>query len=279
MHVVAHAQFVAVVQHRRAGHRQQQAVHQLDAAAVTLEQRRQAAADAQVDAGARLGGIDVPQVIAFAAGHHFQRQLVVVAQEDGPLASGRDVGRLADDVGDREAVFLRDRHVHSRHQRKVEGHVAFVARAEILLRVFGPLVGFGQQQAARILGFDHRADLLEHVMRLGQVLVVGAFALDQVGHRVQAQTIHTHVQPIAHDGQHFLEHLRIVVVQVGLMRIEAVPEIGVGHRVPGPVRLFGIAEDDARAGVSLVVVGPHIEIARRRAGLGRARPLKPRVLV
>ena len=44
--VVAHAQFVAVVQGRCAGHRQQQAGEQLDTPAVTLQQWRQAPADA-----------------------------------------------------------------------------------------------------------------------------------------------------------------------------------------------------------------------------------------
>ena len=43
------------------------------------------------------------------------------------------------------------------------------------------------------------------------------------------------------------EHLRVVEVEVGLVRIEAMPEIGAGHRVPGPVRLLGVDEDDARA--------------------------------
>ncbi len=279
VHVVAHAQFVAVVQHRRAGHRQEQAVHQFDPPPVAFQQRRQAAADAQVDASARIGRVDAPEVVAFAAGDHLQCQFVVVAQEDGPLAGGGNVGRLPDDVGDGKAVFLRDRHVHARHQREVERHVAFVAIAEILLRVLGPLVGLGQQQAARILAVDHGADALEHLVGLGQVLVVGALAFDQVGHGVQPQAVHAHVQPVAHHRQHFLEHLRVVVVQVGLVRVEAVPEVGVGHRVPGPVGLLGVAEDHAGAGVGLVVVRPHVEIARRRAGPRGARPLEPRMLV
>ena len=51
--VVAHADLVAVVEDRRAGQREQQAVHQLDLAAVVAEQRREAAADAEVDARLR----------------------------------------------------------------------------------------------------------------------------------------------------------------------------------------------------------------------------------
>ena len=45
--VVAHPDFVAVIDHGRAGQRKQQPVHQLDAPAVVLEQRRQPAADAR----------------------------------------------------------------------------------------------------------------------------------------------------------------------------------------------------------------------------------------
>lgn len=63
------------------------------------------------------------------------------------------------------------------------------------------------------------------------------------------------------------------------MGIEAVPEILTGHRIPGPVGLLGVEKDDAGAVVFLVVIGPDIEVAGRRAGLGLARALEPRVLV
>ena len=73
-------------------------------------------------------------------------------------------------------------------------------------------------------------------MRLGKVLVVRALTLDEVGHRIEAKPIDAELQPESHHAQHRLEHLRIVEVQIGLMRIEAVPVIGIGDRVPGPVR-------------------------------------------
>jgi hypothetical protein len=44
--IVAHAQLVAVIDDRRAGHRHQEPVHQLDLAPVVLHQRREAPADA-----------------------------------------------------------------------------------------------------------------------------------------------------------------------------------------------------------------------------------------
>ncbi|MNG94704.1 hypothetical protein D3C79_537200 [compost metagenome] len=279
--IVAHAQFVAVVQGGRAGHRQQQAGEQFDTPAVTLQQRRQAAADAQVDAGAAVFGVVVPQVVALAVGDHFQGQLIVVAQEDRPLAVGRDFRGLAQDVGDREAVFHGQGHVHARHQREVEGHVAFVALAfaEVRAGVLGPLVGLGQQHAVGVVGVDFGADRLEYVVGFGEVLVVGAIALDQVGDGVQAQAIDTQVEPEAHHPDHRLEHLRVVEVEVGLVRVEAVPEVLAGDRVPGPVGLLGVEEDDARAVVLLVVIRPHVEVPCLAAALGMAGALEPGMLV
>ena len=51
--VVAHADFVAVVEDRRSGKRKEQAVQKFDAAPVVVHQRRQAPADAEIDAHAR----------------------------------------------------------------------------------------------------------------------------------------------------------------------------------------------------------------------------------
>ena len=160
-------------------HRQQQRVHQLDLAPVVVHQRREAAADAEIDARARIDGVGVPEVVALLGRHHLERQLVVVAQEDRPLAAVGDVRRLAHDVGDRVPVLLRQRHVHARHQREVERHVAFVALAEIGPRVLRPLVGLGEQHAVGIVRVDLGADRLQDVVRLRQVLVVRALALDR----------------------------------------------------------------------------------------------------
>ena len=74
----------------------------------------------------------------------------MVAQKHRPLAGLRNVRRLPHDVGDRMAVLGRDRHVDARHQREVERHVAFVARAEILQHVLRPLIGLGQQHAVAV---------------------------------------------------------------------------------------------------------------------------------
>ncbi len=79
-------------------------------------------------------------------------------------------------------------------------------------------------------------------MRFRQVFVVGAFALDQIGHGVEPQAVDAELQPEAHHAQHRLENMRIVEIQIRLVRVKAMPVIGAGDRVPGPVRPLGIDE-------------------------------------
>ena len=57
------------------------------------------------------------------------------------------------------------------------------------------------------------------------------------------------------------------------------PVVGASTRIPRPIGAFRVDEDDARASVLLVVVGPNIEVAPRRSRLCVTSPLKPRVLV
>src|SRR5262245_65575933 len=75
--------------------------------------------------------------------------IVVVAQEQRPLAVGGNVRSLPENVGDGEAVFLSDRHVDPRHQRKVIDHVTLVAVAEIGNEVFRQLMRLGEQHFGR----------------------------------------------------------------------------------------------------------------------------------
>ena len=156
--VVAHAELVAVIDDRRAGQRHQQAVHQLDAPAAVLHQRRQPAADAAVDPHLRIGRIPLVHVVALFVGHHLERELVVVAEEDAPLTVLGDVRRLAEDLDDRMPILLAYRHEHARHQREVERHVAFVAVAEVGPHVGRPLVGLGEEAAGRDAGDPSRRE-------------------------------------------------------------------------------------------------------------------------
>ena len=116
-------------------------------------------------------------------------------------------------------------------------------------------------------------------MGLRQVLVAGAFALAEIGHGVEPEPVDAGIEPALHHLQHRPDHARIVEIEVRLVRKEAVPVIGAGFLVPGPVRLLGVGEDDAGAGVFLVVVAPHIPVARARIRGAALGALEPVVLV
>ena len=113
-------------------------------------------------------------------------------------------------------------------------------------------------------------------MRLREVLAVGAGALVEVRHGVEAEAVETHVEPEAERLQHRVVHLRVVEVEVRLVVEEPVPEVLLAHRVPGPVGRLGVDEDHARVLVELVGVGPHVEVAERSVRV-LAAGLEPRV--
>src|SRR3546814_18848173 len=62
-----------------------------------------------------------------------------------PLAASGDRWGLGQDLGDRMALLTAHRHVHARHQREVEAHVALVAvGAEVVDDILRPLVEIGR---------------------------------------------------------------------------------------------------------------------------------------
>ncbi len=191
----------------------------------------------------------------------------------------RDVRRLRHDVGDGQAVFLPDGHVDTGHQREVKGHVALVAVAEVGADVGRPHVGFGEDEAVLVLRVDDAADFLDLDVGFGDVLAGGAVALDQVRDGVEAKGVDAHVEPEAHGPEHLFHDARVVEVEVGLVRKEAMPVELAGDLVPGPVGLFRVGENDADARVELVGVGPDVHVALGRAFGREARGLEPGVLV
>ena len=116
-------------------------------------------------------------------------------------------------------------------------------------------------------------------MRLGQVLAAGPLALEEVRDGVEAQPVDAHPEPEVERLQHGAPHGRVVEVEVGLVGVEAVPVVGLGHRIPGPVRRLEVLEDDARVAVALGRVAPDVEVARGAAGRGAAGALEPGMLV
>ena len=102
-------------------------MEQLDHVRVVVEQREQPAADAEVAPHPRVLGVLGVHVVPLLVGDHLEGQLVVVAQEDPPLAAVGDLRGLGEDLGDRVALLPPHRHEHAGHQREVEAHVALVA--------------------------------------------------------------------------------------------------------------------------------------------------------
>jgi hypothetical protein len=84
-------------------------------------------------------------------------------------------------------------------------------------------------------------------MGFGKVLATGAFPFEEVRDGIEPEAVDAEFEPEIDGLEHLAVDGRMIVVQVGLMGIEAVPEVGVGDRVPRPVGCFGVLEDDARA--------------------------------
>ncbi len=191
------------------GKLKQQRVEQLDAAAVVIDQRGEAAADADVDAHARVGRVGVVHVVALVVGDHLEGELVVVAKEEPPLAVVGDGRRLRHDVGDGQAVLLAERHVDARHQGEVEGHVALVAVAEVGADVGGPLVGLGENQRGWCSSSSMAARMrLDDGVGLGEVLAGVPSRSIEVGDGVHAQRVDAHVEPEAHGFEDLLHDER-----------------------------------------------------------------------
>ena len=173
-------------------------------------------------------------------------------------------------------------HEDARHHREVERHVALVAAdarvAEVLHHVGRPLVGLAEQDPARVVVVDELAALAQEVVGLLEVLPVGAGALVEVGHGVEAEAVEAHVEPERHRVQHRVVDLGVVEVEVRLVVEEPVPEVLLADRVPRPVGRLGVDEDDAGVLVQLVGVGPDVEVAVGTLGV-LAAGLEPRVRV
>mgnify|MGYP000143128428 CR=1 FL=1 len=78
-------------------------------APVAFEQRRQPPPDAEIEAGPPVGRVGLPEIVPFRIRHHLEGQLVMVAQEDCPLALVGDLRRLPHDIGDGKPILARQR--------------------------------------------------------------------------------------------------------------------------------------------------------------------------
>ena len=142
----------------------------------------------------------------------------------------------------------------------MKGHMAFVFVTEVRQDVRWPLICLGQKHAPFVGLVEQTAQFLQDGVRLGEILVDRSLTLAQVGYRVQAEAIHADIQPETHGPEDRLQDLRVVVIQIGLVREKAMPIIDPGHRVPGPVRLFRIHEDNPGPGILRIRIAPDIVV-------------------
>ena len=142
-----------------------------------------------------------------------------------------------------------------------------------------PLVRLGEQHPVLVRGVELAPHPLQHGVRLRQVLVVRALAHAQVRHRVEPQRVDAEVEPELHHVDHRVDDRRVVVIEIGLVREEAVPVVLPGDRIVGPVRFLGVGEDDPRLRKLLVGVAPDVELALGRSRRRVPRALEPRMLV
>ena len=132
--------------------------------------------------------------------------------------------------------------------------------------------------AARVLEVDHRAQRLDELVRRRLALAVALVGLVEVGDRVEPEPVDAEVEPEPDDVEHRVVHGRVLEVEVGLVREEAVEEELAALGVERPVRVLGVGEDDADVRALLVGVAPDVEVAVRPLGVG-AGLLEPLVLV
>ena len=123
---------------------------------------------------------------------------------------------------------------------------------------------------ARVLDIHHLAQFLEELVGRRLALAVALLGLVQIRDGVEPEPVDAHVHPEPHDLEDRVVHSGVVVVEVGLVREEAVEEELPPDRVERPVGVLVVGEDDADVRVLLVGVAPDVEVAVRTFGIGRA---------
>ena len=77
-------------------------------------------------------------------------------------------------------------------------HVELISVAEIWAKIRGPLIGLRQKHPAGELFIEFSPQFLQNRVGLRQVLTICALAFHQVRHRVETESIYTHLQPELH---------------------------------------------------------------------------------
>src|SRR6185312_5551566 len=116
-------------------------------------------------------------------------------------------------------------------------------------------------------------------MRFRQVLAARALAFIEIRNSIQTEAVNAHVGPVIDGAEYGTADQRIIEIEIRLMRIETMPEVGLRQRVPGPIGSFEVLENNPGAAIFIGRVAPDVEIAPARPGGGAAGTLKPSVLV
>ena len=214
--VVAHTDFVTIVNDRCARQGEEETVHQFDLFAVIVQERRQPPTDAEIQLGGRVAGIHPVHVVPLFIGDHLKGQFIMVTEKDSPLAPLGNWRRLLENLNQGKAVLHADGHEHAGHERKMKSHMKLLV-AEIGRCIFGPLIGLGQEHAILEFLVHVLAQLPQEKVRFGQVFAVGAFSFVEIGHRVSSKSINSQSQPEIYDSEDSPPDRRIIVIQVRLV--------------------------------------------------------------
>jgi hypothetical protein len=157
--------------------------------------------------------------------------------------------------------------------------VALIAVPEIELNILRPLIGFGKKNLSFGVGIKFGANMFDHRMRFRKIFVVGALTLAQIRNRIQPKPVDTRVEPSLHHLNDSSDDPRVIEIKIRLMTEKAMPIVGVGFGVPGPVRFFRVCEYDPGALVFFVCIAPDIPVARARSWWTALGSLEPSVLI
>ena len=264
--VLAHADLLAVEEHRRAGQREQQAVDHADAPVVAVEhggsrRRRPRPNSCMSSSGPNASKTSCRSFslswsrmssswlrTKFA---HWQSSSALRLCLSAEPAAGRPVGPA------------------TRYMRCITGKLKSICSSS----PWSPK-NFASSFAGRFTSPSNSASPLRRAMndrRSSQEVVrveadVGrdGALLEQERHGVDAEAVDTELQPEAGDLRDLVAHLGIGDVEVGLVRVEVVQVPLPGLLVPAPDAVLGVGEDDVRTSSRRRFVAPHVVVAERR---------------
>src|SRR5215510_9861534 len=105
------------------------------------------------------------------------------------------------------------------------------------------------------------AQFFQKLKCLRQVFATGVLSLEEIRNGVQTKPVHAKFQPIVHNLQNLFLDPWIVIVQVGLVRVEAMPVVSFRNWIPSPIGRFEILEDNPNIFVFVRTVAPNVEVS------------------